>query len=37
MLGFLLGVVVGGALGIIAMEILQDVKMYYPDEKDKGD
>lgn len=35
MLGFLLGVIVGGALGIIAMGILQDVKMYYPDEEDE--
>ena len=36
-MGFMIGVIVGGALGIIVMSILQDAKMYYPDEEDKDE
>lgn len=36
-MSFMLGVILGGALGIIVMSILQDAKMYYPDEEDKDE
>ena len=37
MLGFLLGAIVGAAIGIILMGLLHDMDYQYPDEEDQGE
>ena len=37
MMGFMIGVIVGAALGIVVMGILHDMDYQYPDEEDQGE
>ena len=36
-MGFMLGVILGAALGIICMTIMRDFDYYYPEEEDRDD